>query len=266
MSRHSKNENPLPRSIPQVVRELCLAFPAVEETVSHDRPDYRIADKSFARLMVNHHGDGRVGLWLHMPPGAQALYTDLEPEAFFVPPYVGNRGWLGVELNKGLSWVEICARVREAWEHTAPAGLAGELKSTPSIAPPDVEMKPEDINPLLATRVQTVLTEFRKRCERLPEVIEDSQFGRPVWKAGKKTFAGVFSKGGRLHFDFWVGVEHQVMMTGDPRFTIPKFTGHNGWMNLDVEDYLDWTEVEGLLETSYRHFALKRMLRELDAQ
>ena len=158
----------MPTTIPQVIQTLCLAFPAVEATVSHDRPDFRVADKSFARYVVNHHGDGRVALWLHMPYEAQALYTDLAPEAYFVPPYVGHKGWLGVELNKGLSWVEIANRVREAWEHVAPGSLVNDLQDTPSPAPPDIEMTPEEINPLLAPGAQVVLTEFRARCARLP--------------------------------------------------------------------------------------------------
>ena len=54
------------------------------------------------------------------------------------------------------------------------------------------------------------------------------------------------------------------MMTMDPRYTVPRFTGHNGWINLEVEVHLDWGEIEGLMENSYRHFALKRMIKALD--
>ena len=216
--------------------------------------------------MFNHHGDERAGLWLSMPTGAQALYTDLDPNAYFIPPYVGNKGWLGVDLSKGLSWDEVVSRVREAWEHVAPGTLASGLAQTPEVEPPEVELSPEDINPLLAPQAQKVLSGLRERCGRLPEVVEDTQFGRPVWKAGKKTFAGIFHKDGRVHIDFWVGVEHQGMMMNDPRFTIPQYTGHNGWINLDLGEYLDWLEIEGLLENSYRHFALKRMLKALESE
>ena len=252
------------RTVPQSIRELCIAFPETEETISHDRPDYRVANRSFARLMINHHGDGRAGLWLSMPPGAQAVYTDLDPDAYFVPPYVGNKGWLGMDLSKGLSWNEVVSRVREAWEHAAPNHLTSSLEESPRVEAPDVELSPQDIDPLLAPRAEEVLAGLRERCNRLPEVTEDQQFGRPVWKAGKKTFAGIFHRNGRVHIDFWVGVEHQAMMTADPRFTIPKYTGHNGWINMDLENHLDWDEVEGMLKNSYRHFALKRMLNALE--
>ena len=61
------------RSIPDAVREICLSFPAVEEVSPHGSPDFKVEGKSFATFCVNHHGDGRVALWLrhgasHHPP------------------------------------------------------------------------------------------------------------------------------------------------------------------------------------------------------
>jgi len=59
---------------------------------------------------------------------------------------------------------------------------------------------------------------------------------------------------------FWVGVHAQLLMTDDPRYTIPPYMGHNGWIALDVGRDCDWHEIETLTLQSYRHFALKRML------
>jgi hypothetical protein len=59
-----------------------------------------VRGKTFAAYVVNHHGDGRIALWLNAPSGAQELYVKQEPKHFFVPPYVGPRGWLGVNLDK----------------------------------------------------------------------------------------------------------------------------------------------------------------------
>ena len=56
------------RTLPEAAYALCMAFPGAEETVSHERPDYKVGGKSFATFMVNHHGDGRVAFWLAMPP------------------------------------------------------------------------------------------------------------------------------------------------------------------------------------------------------
>jgi hypothetical protein len=53
------------------------------------------------------------------------------------------------------------------------------------------------------------------------------------------------------------------MLTGDERFEIPKYMGHNGWIALDVSKHLDEDEVRELALFSYRHFALARMLQQL---
>jgi len=54
------------------------------------------------------------------------------------------------------------------------------------------------------------------------------------------------------------------MLTEDPRYTIPMYWGGSGWIELDVQDHAPWAEIASLLEGSYRHFALKRMLEALD--
>ena len=51
----------------------------------------------------------------------------------------------------------------------------------------------------------------------------------------------------------------------DPRFTIPKYMGHNGWIAFAPGNKPDWDEVAELARQSYRHFALKRMLKQIDA-
>ncbi len=252
------------RTIPQAVRELCLAFPEAEETTSHGKPDYKVRGKSFAYFTINHHGDGRVALWLKAPEGAQQQFVSLDPDVYFVPQYVGPRGWLGMELNGAVSWGEVRARVREAWETAAPDTLAGELGEKPVTPPPTSRMKPEEIDPWLGQRAGSFLSKLRACCEKFPEVSEDKSFGAPVWKAGKKTFACAHSGSGRIKLQTWVGIEQQAMLTEDPRYTIPMYTGSKGWIDLDVEDHADWTEINGLLDTSYRHFALKRMLTVLD--
>jgi predicted DNA-binding protein (MmcQ/YjbR family) len=252
------------RSIPDAVREICLSFSAAEEVSPRGSPDFKVEGKSFATFCVNHHGDGRVALWLRSPSGVQRLYTELNSAAYFVPPYVGPRGWLGVELNKGLDWNEIAARIREAYLNAAPATLAANVDETIRFEPPELEMRPEEINPMLAERPQEVLAQLAARCRRLPETSLGEQFGSPVWKAGKKTFVCAHHGAGRLQMQFWVGVEQQALLTSDNRYSIPKYIGHNGWINLDIEDWVNWSEVDSLLEASFRHFALKRMITALD--
>src|SRR5581483_496059 len=98
------------------VRRLCLAFPEAEEFVSHGMPNYRVrGGRVFATYAVNHHGDGRIALWLNTPEGMQDAYVRAESKHFFVPQYVGPRGWLGVRLDTGLAWKRIVQVVRAAY-------------------------------------------------------------------------------------------------------------------------------------------------------
>jgi predicted DNA-binding protein (MmcQ/YjbR family) len=247
------------KDLNQAVREVCLSFPEAEEFLSHGSPNFRVRGKTFATYVINHHGDGRIALWLNVPAGAQELHTQTAPKHFFVPPYVGPRGWLGVQLDKGLSWKRIAALVREAYEKVAPPALSSRIGKTIEIDPPTARLAPSEIDPLRSKRAQTVLKSLRKICLGLPETSEAAQFGSPVWRAGKKTFACAYDYGKGLKLSFWVGVDRQGLLTADERYQIPPYMGHNGWIALDVTHDCDWNEVRALALESYRHFALKRM-------
>jgi predicted DNA-binding protein (MmcQ/YjbR family) len=252
------------RNVNQAVREICLSFPRAEEVVSHGFPDFRVRGKTFASYVVNHHGDGRVSLWLNVPTGAQDHYSKSEPRHFFVPPYVGPRGWLGVHLNKGLSWQRVASLVRQAYEKVAPPALAKSIGETIRIKLPVAPLSAQEIDPFKSPRGKAVLAGVRKLVAKWPEVVEDQQFGSPVWRAGKKTFLWVHAdRSRRLQIYFRVGVDAQGLMTADKRFEIPAYLGHQGWIALNVTKSCDWAHVRGLALGSYRHFALARMLKKL---
>lgn len=253
------------RQISQVVREVCLWLPGSEEAGAHGMADFRVAGKTFATYAINLHGDGRVALWLSAPAGAQQHYVKSEPRHFFVPPYVGPRGWLGVNLDRGIAWSTVARLVREAYEKVAPARFLRELGATPSIKPPTVKMSAEEFDPLAAPRAVEVLKKLRPICMALPEVTEARQFGHPVWRAGKKVFAQAWCYRGerRLQLGFWVGLDQQALLLRDPQFSLPAYMGHNGWIAVDVTRTANWKEIRSLAMFSYRHFALRRMLQQL---
>jgi predicted DNA-binding protein (MmcQ/YjbR family) len=244
----------------EAVRAACLWLPEAEEYLSHGSPNFRVRGKGFASYVVNHHGDGRVALWLAAAAGAQEHYVAIDPNQFFVPPYVGPRGWLGVRLDRGVAWKLVAALVREAYEKVAPRPLVTQIGKTPAIAAPARKPAAADIDPLQSPRGRAVLKLMRTICLPLPETEETLMFGSPVWRAGKKTYAGVRGSAQRLTLNFWVGVERQTLLTADARYHIPQFLGRNGWIALDVTAACDVPEVTALALASYRHFALKRML------
>ena len=67
----------------------------------------------------NHHNDGHVAVWIPVPPGLQATLLKTEPDKFFMPPYVGVRGWVGIELD-AVSDEELGFHLSEAWRLIAP--------------------------------------------------------------------------------------------------------------------------------------------------
>jgi hypothetical protein len=110
------------------VRHRCLALPEVTERPSHGAPTFFVRDKkTFVMFMNDHHGDGRVAIWCAAPPGVQRELVDEEPQRFFVPPYVGHRGWLGVRLDRSPDWDELTGIVEDAYRCVAPARLIAQL-------------------------------------------------------------------------------------------------------------------------------------------
>jgi predicted DNA-binding protein (MmcQ/YjbR family) len=251
------------RDTHQAVCDACLWLPEAEEFVSHGSPTFRVRGKTFASYVVNHHGDGRVALWLTAPAGSQELHVRAEPKHFFIPPYVGPRGWLGVVLDHGIAWNRVAELIREGYEKVAPADLRAQLGKTPKLKPPAKALSASEIDPFKSARARAVISKLRKICLKYPESGEGRQFGHPTWLAGKKTFAIARYAGTRLTVCFWVGVDQQGMLTADPRYEIPAYFGHNGWISIDVTKDCDWQEIEGMALQSYRHFALKRMLQQL---
>jgi hypothetical protein len=116
------------------VRALCLALPEAVERASHGAPAFFVSGRrAFAMFMDNHHRDGRLALWCAAPDGMQAALVESAPDAYFVPPYVGHRGWLGVRLDRGLGDGALAGIVEDAYAAVAPARLvaAAALSARP---------------------------------------------------------------------------------------------------------------------------------------
>jgi hypothetical protein len=98
---------------------ICLALPEVSERAEDGHVVFLVRRKTFAYFLNNHHGDGRVALVCKAQPGAQAILVDAEPARFFVPAYLGPRGWLGLGLEGDVDWGEVAGFVVEAYRMTA---------------------------------------------------------------------------------------------------------------------------------------------------
>lgn len=82
------------------LRRACLALPETTEQVAWGAPTFRVRKKIFAMFANDHHRDGRVAAWCPVPTGVQPMLVARDPDTFFVPPYVGVKGWIGVVLDR----------------------------------------------------------------------------------------------------------------------------------------------------------------------
>ena len=82
-------------------RRACLALPEATEQEAWGEPTFRVRKKIFAMYASgdNHHGRGRECLWCNAPLGVQELLVRSEPGKFFVPPYAGVNGWIGIVMH-----------------------------------------------------------------------------------------------------------------------------------------------------------------------
>lgn len=101
------------------VRKIALALPEATEKLSHGGPAFFNRGGMFAGIDENHHGSGHVAVWCNAPPGAQESLVEGDPEHFFVPPYVGKSGWLGVRIDRKLPWPVIADLIAQAHATTA---------------------------------------------------------------------------------------------------------------------------------------------------
>lgn len=102
------------------VRKLCLSFPETSERLSHDHPTFFIrGQKTFVMYLDHEHP----AIWCAAPEGAQDMLVGAAPENYFVPPYVGHRGWLGVRLDRGIAWDEVAGLIEDAYLEIAPKKL-----------------------------------------------------------------------------------------------------------------------------------------------
>ena len=103
------------------LRPICLALPEAEERETWGEPTFRVRDKIFCMHRTD---SGAPALWCKAPPGSQAILVGADPKRFFVPPYVGHKGWVGMRLGKGVDWREVDALVVRSYRLTAPKRLA----------------------------------------------------------------------------------------------------------------------------------------------
>lgn len=111
------------------LRKICLALPEAHEVEAWGEPTFRVRNKLFAMHAAagNHHGAGRAAVWCKATRTNQSLMIEAAPGRFFVPPYVGPSGWVGIWLDDTPDWEEVAALLTDAYRLIAPRRLVALL-------------------------------------------------------------------------------------------------------------------------------------------
>jgi hypothetical protein len=109
------------------LRAACLGFPEATEAGGVGNPSFRVRDKIFAMRHDRH--EGRWSVWCKAPPGAQQALVSADPERYFVPPYVGVHGWIGISLESEPNWEFVADLIEQSYRMTAPRTLVARMEN-----------------------------------------------------------------------------------------------------------------------------------------
>lgn len=117
------------------LREICLALPESSEKEAWGDPTWRVRNRIFAMQKGNFEG-GRPSVWLKAAEDAQPLLVGADPKCFFVPPYVGHKGWVGIYLDtRRVNWAMLSTLIEESHQLVAPRRLTAGAQRRGASAP-----------------------------------------------------------------------------------------------------------------------------------
>jgi len=136
-SKWQNSEAPMPKPAqkedPRLTRftQICLALPESSREMMGRHAGFRVRKKIFAYFLDDHHGDGIVGITYKVLPGDNAALIAASPAKFYMPAYIGPRGWVGLRLDVGeIDWEEVEELVTHSYRLIAPKSLAASVART----------------------------------------------------------------------------------------------------------------------------------------
>jgi hypothetical protein len=236
------------------VRSICHRFAAVEEKLSHGAPSFFVRGKMMLSFVDQHHDDGRLAVWLKSTAQKQLELVGREPEAYFVPPYVGVKGWVGARLDvPSTDWLELAILVEEAWLSLAPPKLVRGEGAPAGPPPPPPKRATTD-----AKVARESLERLTKICLALPGAERERESVHASFLVGKKTFVYFLDN---HHGDGMIvacvrndRAENARLVKKDPEhFASPAYMGPRGWLGVRLDaKKVDWKALAARVEASYR--------------
>jgi predicted DNA-binding protein (MmcQ/YjbR family) len=122
-----------PKEDPRLTQltKICLELPEAERRMLGDHADFRVRGKVFAYFLNDHHGDGIVSVCCKAALGENVDRASREPRRFYLPAYIGPRGWFGLRLDrKAVDWKEVRNLVELSYCLAAPKTLSKAVESS----------------------------------------------------------------------------------------------------------------------------------------
>jgi phosphoribosylglycinamide formyltransferase-1 len=113
---------------------ICLALPEAVREIQGSHAAFSVKAKKFAYFLNDHHGDGIVAVTCKVAPGDNTALVASQPERFYLPAYIGSRGWVALRLdlagnNVGeIDWDEVSELIKDSYRRTAPKRLAALVR------------------------------------------------------------------------------------------------------------------------------------------
>ena len=116
---------------------LCCSLPEAEaERAGATHFAFKVRKKIFAYYAFDHHGDGVIALWCKAPPGERDRLVQESPSRYFVPPYVGPKGWVALRLDTArVDWNAVKELACVSYFLTAPVRLRKPAEQTKAATP-----------------------------------------------------------------------------------------------------------------------------------
>jgi predicted DNA-binding protein (MmcQ/YjbR family) len=120
-----------PPALLQTLSKICLSLPEATRADSGDFADFRVRKKPFVYFLNNHHGDHIVSVCCRAEMGENVDRASREPQRFYLPAYIGPRGWFGLRLDgPAVDWSEVRNLVELSYRLAAPKTLVKSLDAT----------------------------------------------------------------------------------------------------------------------------------------
>lgn len=242
-----KQPQPSPDELLDRLRALCFGLPAAEEKPSHGSPSFFVRGKQFASFTMGY-GYGP-SAWVKCDLERQAELVAAAPDRYYVPKYVGVKGWVGVILDERTDWERLGVLLEAGWDAVAPK----TARDAPILPPPRNSPRLAETDPQLAasllSKIETIARGLDDGCE-----VERHDAGATLRAHGKPLcyfndnhhHDGILSISVRCPFE-----EAQRLAASARRFYFPSYIAKRGWVAIRLDQGpVDWGEVEAFLSTS----------------